>query len=536
MFNADLHHEQYAPREGIDATHDAYHARLTVCTKCPLRHGHTCRLENQLCSVMARPANGVCPNRSWPGDPPVLIVAAPSAVSAPRPGAFLSCDIVIVCHNYGRFLAEATESVLVQTVKPVSIIVVDDASDDETPQIARSFRDRGVVYKRIEARNTHEARKAGFQAMTNDVLCFLDADDVLPPDYLEKGLPAFADPGVGLVYSDMEIFGDRTGARTFPAAGRFDINHQNRCHASSLVRRAALEISGAFDAESTVTQASHADWFTWRRVVSVGWKLAKSPALYRYRQHGNSQSDGFRADLRSYFDLAALDRETITLFIPMSGRRWAWSRMREFLERQTWPHNQVRLVLCDTSDDELFSWELRSWLSRCDYTDCRHYWQNVGRAGLADEDRETVKAEVQAVMPRIYNRLAREATTEYVWIVEDDVIPPLDAGEMLLRGMDADVASVSGAYRSRFRPGWVAWSKDGNLVEEAGAGLANVGGNGFGCVLLRKSVLQQTVLQHVQPTGDYDPNFYHWLCSTGRWRALVDWSVECEHLSAPAGA
>lgn len=132
-------------------------------------------------------------------------------------------------------------------------------------------------------------------------------------------------------------------------------------------------------------------------------------------------------------------------------------------------------------------------------------------------------------MPRIYNRIARDATTEYVWIVEDDVIPPFDAAERLLRGMDADVASVSGAYRSRFRTGYVAWDNDGNVIAQAGTGVAAVGGNGFGCVILRKSVLQQTVLQHVQPTADYDPNFYRWLAGT-RWKARVDWNTECEHL------
>ena len=92
------------------------------------------------------------------------------------------------------------------------------------------------------------------------------------------------------------------------------------------------------------------------------------------------------------------------------------------------------------------------------------------------------------------------------------------------------MASVSGAYRSRFRSGWVAWDKNGTLIEEEVSGLSTVGGNGFGCVVLRRSVMQQTVLQHVQPTGDYDPNFYRWLAGTN-WNARYDWRLMCEHLS-----
>jgi hypothetical protein len=60
-------------------------------------------------------------------------------------------------------------------------------------------------------------------------------------------------------------------------------------------------------------------------------------------------------------------------------------------------------------------------------------------------------------------------------------------------------------------------------------GLLTIGGNGFGCVILRRSVIRQTVFQHAAPTADYDPNFYHWLASTS-FTARLDCRVECEHL------
>lgn len=82
---------------------------------------------------------------------------------------------------------------------------------------------------------------------------------------------------------------------------------------------------------------------------------------------------------------------------------------------------------------------------------------------------------------------------------------------------------------SRFRAGWVAWDKDGKMAENQGEGVVTVGGNGFGCVVLRRSVVGQTVIQHSTPTGDFDPNFYYWLSRT-RWKAQLDWGVECEHL------
>ncbi len=347
---------------------------------------------------------------------------------------------------------------------------------------------------------------------------------------------------MGIVYSDCQRFGNENELVKFPEPTARDIDHQNFAHAGSLIRRAALECSDAFANPGEVTRKSQDDWYLWRRIHAAGWQLAKSTAAYRYRRHVDSHCAELVKNRATHFDLASLEHETITLFIPLSGRRWAWPGLRHFLENQTWPHDRTRLIFCDTSDDQLFSQDVRGWLARSDYIDCRHYWQTVGPTGLADDDRRArdVRTAVQAAMPRIYNRLAREATTEYVWVVEDDILPPLDAAERLLRAFDDQTASVSGLYPSRFRPGYVAWDNNGGILDEPaakGAGIINVGGTGFGCVILRRSLLRQTVFQNATPTEDFDPNFFSWLSTQrtpagNRWLARLDCRVECEHRDA----
>jgi hypothetical protein len=187
-------------------------------------------------------------------------------------------------------------------------------------------------------------------------------------------------------------------------------------------------------------------------------------------------------------------------------------------------------LLIDTSQSAEFSATIRRWLAECDYLQVQHVAMSVGAPGLADENRrdQTVRRHVQLAMPQIYNRVNRECATEYLWIVEDDIIPPDDACERLLRSFDADTASVAAPYRSRFHPGYVAWDVQGKMIEQPGQGVETVGGNGFGCVILRHSVLRDVVFHH-GGRGDYDPNFYAELRGT-RFRAKVDWSAECEHL------
>lgn len=85
----------------------------------------------------------------------------------------------------------------------------------------------------------------------------------------------------------------------------------------------------------------------------------------------------------------------------------------------------------------------------------------------------------------IYNHLARYVQTSFVWIVEDDVIPPKNAAELLLQGFDQDTASVAGPYRSRYQDGYVAWTKRRNIIKEPDDGVQVVEGNGVGCVMLR---------------------------------------------------
>ncbi|MDI6704410.1 MAG: glycosyltransferase family A protein [bacterium] len=50
-----------------------------------------------------------------------------------------SISVVIPCYNYGHFLGEAIESVLIQTRKPNEILVLDDGSTDNTFEVASQY-------------------------------------------------------------------------------------------------------------------------------------------------------------------------------------------------------------------------------------------------------------------------------------------------------------------------------------------------------------------------------------------------------------
>lgn len=438
--------------------------------------------------------------------------------------------VVIPCHNYGRFLAEALESVLAQTVRAAEIVVVDDHSTDNTAEVAKRFQDLGVRLIQITSGNVGEARRTGFESTISPVLCFLDADDRLPVDYIERGLLKFRSVrNVAIVHSNLQCFENSDSRIIFPdVVDRSMLSANNQIHAGSLVRRDALILSGAFDLipEPAVANVT-GDWWIWKSVLSQGWKSVRQDADYLYRRHADSSLA--QTNLRSdYYQFSHLKDEQITLFMPLAGRHDLWQSMSEFLDAQLWPHDQIRLVLMDTSQDETFFFRVRQWILHCDYPDVRHFRRLVGVPGLADKPRAESAREVRRSMARIYNELARSVTTPFVWILEDDVFPHADICEKLIRGFDSRTASVSAPYRSRFHNGYVAWDHFQRTIQQKGTGLASVGGNGFGCVILRSEILSQQVFSASDPNPDFDHEFYARLRISGQV-SKIHWDYEAEH-------
>ncbi len=89
-------------------------------------------------------------------------------------------SIIVNSYNYARFLSHAIDSALAQTYPKVEVVVVDDGSTDESPDIIRSYGEKiRAVLKKNGGQGS--ALNAGFACSTGDIVLFLDADDYLSP-------------------------------------------------------------------------------------------------------------------------------------------------------------------------------------------------------------------------------------------------------------------------------------------------------------------------------------------------------------------
>lgn len=113
-------------------------------------------------------------------------------------------SVVISCFNYARYLPMAVESCVTQQDVAVEVIIVDDASTDDSLSVARGLgREHANVLVVSHTRNTGpvEAFNDGARIATGEFLVRLDADDLLTPGSLGRAtLVAQSFPSVGLVY------------------------------------------------------------------------------------------------------------------------------------------------------------------------------------------------------------------------------------------------------------------------------------------------------------------------------------------------
>jgi glycosyltransferase involved in cell wall biosynthesis len=235
-------------------------------------------------------------------------------------------DAIITCHNYGRFLGEAIDSVLAQSYPDLEIVVIDDGSTDDTAAVAARYADRGVRYIYRSQGGAGRARNTGLGATSAPLIAFLDADDAWLPHRVTAEVAHFErHPEVALVAAHAFACDEAMRPSSIvhalrgPASGRMLealLVHNVVLNPSSvLVRRGALEAAGGF---SEIPFGE--DWDTWIEIAKrfpIGF-IDDVVALVR--RHSGSITPR-RGRSRVDVNLAIVDRH-------LGDVRPAWKRRR----------------------------------------------------------------------------------------------------------------------------------------------------------------------------------------------------------------
>ncbi len=120
-------------------------------------------------------------------------------------------SVIIPAYNAESYIDEALQSALDQTYSNLEIIVVNDGSKDGTAERVAAYRPRVHYYQQTNSGGYPGApRNTGIKHCHGRYLCFLDADDIMLPDRVEKQVDFLSKhPEVGLVYVDYQNFSSK---------------------------------------------------------------------------------------------------------------------------------------------------------------------------------------------------------------------------------------------------------------------------------------------------------------------------------------
>jgi glycosyltransferase involved in cell wall biosynthesis len=282
-----------------------------------------------------------------------------------------SIDVAIPNYQYGRYLRECVESVLSQGVPELRVLIIDNASTDNSAEVAQQLAadDARVHFVRHRANLGHHASfNEAIDWAAADSFLLLCADDKLAPGALSRYLPLFdQNPQVNLAFGRSATLGPTMAVESEASPVRWTVSPARSlldrfcrmgtsciCSCAAVVRTSTMKQVGHFRSTLPYTD----DFEFWMRVaLSEGQVAETSAALALLRVHGDARSASIRADLSR--DIANCEAAFDSFFaneganLPDAARLKRWAA-RALVGRSYWsgisqacrgePANAVRLL------------------------------------------------------------------------------------------------------------------------------------------------------------------------------------------------
>ena len=294
-------------------------------------------------------------------------------------------DVVIPCYNYARFLRRCVNSVLSQSAVNVRVLVIDDCSTDNTPEVGRvlAARDSRISYRRHEVNLGHIATyNEGLLEWANaEYSLLLSADDWLAHGALKRITDLMNQyPDVGMAYGMAEVRTDEQEARTMPKPVPNDFRvltgtefleqcfEQSYCLISAptaVVRTRVQQRVGGYCAD--LPHSGDVEmWMRFGFVSSIG--VLRAVQAY-YRWHGSNMGS-------KYYSQRIGDQREFAQACSHSLQRWGGDHPRSAHWRER--------ILSKLANESF--WEGSKALDRGDATECEAWIDFARQCSPAIED------------------------------------------------------------------------------------------------------------------------------------------------------
>jgi glycosyltransferase involved in cell wall biosynthesis len=200
-------------------------------------------------------------------------------------------SIIVPCFNHGGFLEDAVKSIFLNDTKEEKeVIIVDDASTDDSYAIALSLKNKYPieVLRHESNRKTSATRNLGIQHAKGDLILCLDADDVIPGNYISACLETMNRFNVDIVYNNSQEFGTSDRLFDWPEFTSDKLKTGNFIHCSAIYKKTVWDTVGGYD---TNMVTGNEDYEFWLNALVHDFKFKKCNTTFLwYRQTGKGRN------------------------------------------------------------------------------------------------------------------------------------------------------------------------------------------------------------------------------------------------------
>jgi glycosyltransferase involved in cell wall biosynthesis len=268
--------------------------------------------------------------REAPGLAPAPFRSVPASLTDEKRGSSPSVTVLVPTVDRYPYLEKLLEQLAGQTVPPLEVLIVDQtAADRRRADFAERFPSLPIRLFQLDRPGQCSSRNLGLEASRGDLILFLDDDDEVPPDLIERHLEALQRFG-GEVSCGVA---EEDGAGPLPEAFRLirtsDVFPTN----NSLIVKGTLERSGLFDL--AYDRGSRADGDLGMRLYLAGALMVLNPGISVLHHH--APSGGLRVHKARVITYASSRKRLTHRHLPATTEI--------YLSRRYFSHRQVREML-----------------------------------------------------------------------------------------------------------------------------------------------------------------------------------------------
>ena len=226
-------------------------------------------------------------------------------------------SIVIPCYNMGDYLEDALESAYNQTMQAHEIIVVDDGSTDDSKEIAERYMFKEFPYIESPVRvisqvnkGLSSARNTGIMAATGDYILFLDADDILMENAIERVTKEIQQMNADIIALSFKEFGKSDREVILGTFTLEDLKVANRIPYCCAFRRSALvEVGGYQPKMKWGWEDYHLTFNLWSRGKTISviqeilfkYRVKERSMITEANEHANELWEQIKKDFPQIF-------------------------------------------------------------------------------------------------------------------------------------------------------------------------------------------------------------------------------------------